>query len=291
MKNMKEPSILKTWTGILLMIILAVAVISAVSTAHSTNEQAEQLPIDNPSSQAEAVVASNIDSDNDEETLLHSNEILQDTENVSIAPENENIRLYPMQVEGSGYIYNGITLEVNGKEQHFPAWKAEGGSYKPEVHELDLNGDGRKEILVLLTAGHGTGIYLGKAYIVDPDTLTEMNMQPLDEVVQQHVASRVNVTPGKVDINVDIDGKPAASTRLEEETEGVDYNKELEFGSVVYYSIDQDRLTVSASGAYSFGMYGGELRFRYELMEGQWKATGIDFNSDTYEEEYMQSFD
>ena len=64
-----------------------------------------------------------------------------------VARENENVRLYPMKVEGSGYIYNGMILEVDGKVQEFSDWQGEGGSYKPEVHELDLKWTARKKLL------------------------------------------------------------------------------------------------------------------------------------------------
>lgn len=281
---------MKTWTGILLMIILAVATISTTSSARTMNESQKQLNIDDQSSQTSAVAAPNMETMN-EAAFTTKESIPVKGEYVSVAPENENVRLYPMKVEGSGYIYNGMVLEVNGKKREFGKWQGEGGSYKPEVHELDLNGDGQKEIVVLFTAGHGTGIYLGKAHIIDPNTLEEMKMQSLDEIVKQHVNSKVSVTPGQVTINVTVDGVHAEPSLMEEDTsEGV-YNEELKFGGVVYYSVENGKLVVSASGAYGMGLYDGDLNFTYEFKDGEWQAMDLEYSTEEYEEEYYESFD
>ncbi|MGG4130195.1 hypothetical protein ABEW19_18155 [Paenibacillus illinoisensis] len=280
---------MKTWTGILLMIVLAVVTISTTSAARTSNEQ-KQLNIVDQSSQTSAVVASNIETMN--ETAFTTKEATSvKEEDISVAPENENVRLYPMKLEGSGYIYNGMVLEVNGKTQEFSKWQGEGGSYKPEVHELDLNGDGKKEIVVLFTAGHGTGIYLGEAHIIDPDTLEEMKMQSLDDIVKQHVHSKVSVAPGQVTINVTVDGVHAEPSLMEEETSDGVYNGELKFGGVVYYSVENGKLVVSASGAYGMGLYDGDLNFAYDYKDGEWQAVELEYSTEEYEDEYYESFD
>lgn len=117
---------MKTWTGILLMIILAVATLSVTSTAKTTNESQQQLNIDESSSQATAVEASHIDRMND---ALNSNKDMMPikADDVSVAPENKDVRVYPMSIGGSGYIYNGLVVEANGKKREFSDWRAEGG--------------------------------------------------------------------------------------------------------------------------------------------------------------------
>ncbi|WP_440116994.1 hypothetical protein [Paenibacillus sp. QZ-Y1] len=281
---------MKTWTGILLMIILAVATISTTSAARTMNESQKQLNIDDQSSQTAVVAASNIETMNETDVATKESTPIKE-DYVSVAPENENVRLYPMKVEGSGYIYNGMILEVNGKTQEFSKWQGEGGSYKPEVHELDLNGDGKKEIVVLFTEGHGTGIYLGQARIIDPVTLEEMKMQSLDEIVKHHVDSKVSAVSGQIEINVTVEGVRAEPSLIEEDTsEGV-YNEELKFGGVVYYSVEDGKLVVSASGAYGLSLYAGDLTFTYEYKDGEWKAADLKYSTEVYEEEYYESFD
>lgn len=281
---------MKTWTGILLMIILAVATISTTSSARTMNESQKQLNIDDQSSPTSAVVASNIETMN--ETAFTTKEATSVKEEyISVAPENANVRLYPMKVEGSGYIYNGMVLEVNGKTREYSDWKGEGGSYKPEVHELDLNGDGQKEIVVLYTEGHGTGIYLGQARIINPLTLEEMKMQSLDEIVKQHVESKVSVESDRVNVDVAVDGVQAEPSRIEGDTSGGVYNEELGFGGVTYYSVEDGQLVVSAAGSYGVALYAGDLTFAYKYMDGEWKATDLKYSMEEYEEEYYESFD
>lgn len=279
-----------TWTGILLMIILAVATISTTSAAKTTNVQQKQLNIDEQSSQTEAVVASDIETTKEHSLHLEAS-APSNKEYVSVAPENDAIRLYPMQVEGSGYIYKGLVLEVNGKTREFSDWTAEGGSNKPEIHEIDLNGDGQKEIVVMFTQGHGTGIYLGQAYIIHPETLEVMKMQSLEDIVKQHVESNIDVTAGQVAIDVSIDGVKGDPIRIQEETEGMQYYDQLLFGDVIYYGLENGQLVVSVSGAYGFAVYGGELKFAYGYEDGEWKAVNVHYTNDEYEDGYEESFD
>ena len=281
---------MKTWTGILLMIILAVATLSITSTAKTTNESQQQLNIDESSSQAVAVEASHIDRMND--AVSSNKEMTQvQADDVSVAPENNDVRVYPMSIEGSGYIYNGLVVEANGKKREFSDWRAEGGSYKPEVHELDLNGDGKKEIVVLYSEGHGTGIYLGQAHILDPVSLEVMKMQTLDEIVKEHVESRVTTDSDQINIVIAVDGVPAESSHVEKGAGDGLYNDKLQFGRVTYYSVEDGKLVVSTSGAYGEGVYAGDLTFSYVYENGEWKANDLKYNTEVYEEEYYESFD
>nr|WP_154960565.1 hypothetical protein [Paenibacillus xylanexedens] len=281
---------MKTWTGILLMIILAVATLSVTSTAKTTNESQQQLNIDESSSQATAVEASHIDRMND---ALNSNKDMMPVkaDDVSVAPENNDVRVYPMSIGGSGYIYNGLVVEANGKKREFSDWRAEGGSYKPEVHELDLNGDGKKEIVVLYSEGHGTGIYLGQAHILDPVSLGVMKMQTLDEIVKEHVDSKVTVTSDQIEIGVTLNGVPAEPSNVEKGAGDVLYHEKLQFGRVTYYSVEDNKLVVSTSGAYGEGVYAGDLTFSYVFQNGEWKANDLKYSMEVYEEEYYESFD
>ncbi|WP_145333166.1 hypothetical protein [Paenibacillus xylanexedens] len=281
---------MKTWTGILLMIILAVATLSVTSTAKTTNESQQQLNIDESSSQAAAVEASHIDRMND---AVNSNKEMMPVkaDDVSVAPENNDVRVYPMSIGGSGYIYNGLVVEANGKKREFSDWRAEGGSYKPEVHELDLNDDGKKEIVVLYSEGHGTGIYLGQAYILDPASLEVMKMQSLDDIVKEHVQSKVTATSDQIKIDITVDGVPAESTNVQKGAGDGLYNDKLQFGRVTYYSVENGKLVVSTSGAYGEGLYAGDLTFAYVFQNGEWKANDLKYSMEVYEEEYYESFD
>ncbi|MBB6023167.1 hypothetical protein HNR77_004267 [Paenibacillus sp. JGP012] len=281
---------MKTWTGILLMIILAVATLSVTSTAKTTKESQQQLTIDDSSSQAVTVEASYIDGMKDN-TNNNQESMPVKADDVSVAPENEHVLVYPMNVEGSGYIYNGLVVEANGTKREFSDWRSEGGTYKPEVHELDLNRDGKKEIVVLYSEGHGTGIYLGRVHILDPDSLEEMKLQSLDGIVKEHVDSKVETASDKIKIEVAVDGVPAETSTLDKAAGDGPYHDQLQFGRVTYYSVENGKLVASASGAYGEGLYAGDLTFAYTYQDGEWKAADLKYSMEVYEEEFYESFD
>ena len=145
--------------------------------------------------------------------------------------------------------------------------------------------------MILYSEGHGTGIYLGQAHILDPATLEVMTMQSLDDVVKEHVKSAVTETSDQIEIRVTLDGVSAESSRMEKAAGDGLYNDKLQFGRVTYYSVENGKLVVSTSGAYGEGLYAGDLTFSYVFQNGKWQAEGLRYSNEVYEEEYYEAFD
>ena len=69
---------------------------------------------------------------------------------------NENLTLYATERED--YLEN-FRLESNGVTQYFPDWKnVSNESYWPIFFYNDINQDGKKELIIILTKGYGTGL-------------------------------------------------------------------------------------------------------------------------------------
>ncbi|MDW0114815.1 hypothetical protein QT711_16585 [Sporosarcina saromensis] len=58
-------------------------------------------------------------------------------------------------------------LGANGSIQHFPFWiNVSNESYWPQLIYRDINQDGEKELIIILTKGYGTGIILQDVHVL-----------------------------------------------------------------------------------------------------------------------------
>jgi hypothetical protein len=71
--------------------------------------------------------------------------------------------------ERDGYLEN-FTLNINGSILHFSTWRnVDNPTYKPKLLYKDINQDGRKELIVLLTTDTGTGINVQNVHVIHKD--------------------------------------------------------------------------------------------------------------------------
>ena len=94
---------------------------------------------------------------------------------------NEDIYLYALDSDEGKSVYEDILLNVKGKKKRFK-WIVDSGlSFRPELILTDINNDGKKELVIIITTGHGTGINTQEVHIFKEETLEEIKVQnPFD---------------------------------------------------------------------------------------------------------------
>jgi hypothetical protein len=75
-------------------------------------------------------------------------------------------KLYPFQ-ESNG-MYEGFVLEIKGKRQYFDWQNVKNPSFRPQMILKDINHDGGKELIVILTTGTGTGYHTEDIHVLNP---------------------------------------------------------------------------------------------------------------------------
>ena len=83
----------------------------------------------------------------------------------------------PMPDEGQTFVltYMGKQTRFNGYWDHIPEWAQTLGTL------IDLDGDGKDEIVVILPEGGGTGAWSDGLYVFDGDTLEQLNTTNLTQ--------------------------------------------------------------------------------------------------------------
>ncbi|CAM4509190.1 hypothetical protein P4H94_13465 [Paenibacillus macerans] len=88
--------------------------------------------------------------------------------------ENKNVKLYETT--------DGVIVDVNGSQKKFD-WRILKGVSKPRVSYVDLTGDGKEEVVVILVTGHGTNLGTNEAHVLNGENLSEIKVQNVEEIL------------------------------------------------------------------------------------------------------------
>lgn len=88
---------------------------------------------------------------------------------------DSNIRLYYVKEDKDFGMYFGFILQVNDRKKFF-RWKNVSNtvSYNPKLSLADLDKDGKKELIVQLCHGYGTGVFKEEVHVIRQEAFDEI---------------------------------------------------------------------------------------------------------------------
>ncbi|MGS0763621.1 copper amine oxidase N-terminal domain-containing protein [Syntrophomonas curvata] len=202
---------------------------------------------------------------------------------IASIPE-EKIYLYALNKEEDQLLraemYKGLILSVNGKKQVFDWETIAMIEDLPQLSYVDLNGDNKKEIAVILSRGRGTGIIHQTVHVINPENFTEYKVEnPLDIIkdnVEDQIISdrevKVIINGDVTDVNLN-DFPKAMAERYPKTISNIYYENFTE-----YQITNTDYILRAMIGA-EVGptKYVGFITIDYSFQEGEFKADKISF--------------
>jgi hypothetical protein len=86
---------------------------------------------------------------------------------------NSEIKLYYIKEDVEFGMYRGFILQINGGKRFYSWENVNNPSYAPQLTISDLDKDGRKELIIQLCKGYGTGIFEGEVHVIRLDSFEE----------------------------------------------------------------------------------------------------------------------
>lgn len=176
--------------------------------------------------------------------------------------EHNEVQLTPKTKVSDGF--SGVTVAVNNVEKEFN-WDFTTIT-EPQVYYTDLTGDGKKEAVVIINTGKGTGLTIDEVHVLNSEDLSEINVQPFEEIISNHFESHITKRGENLDIQVSVQG-------IEQHFNVVaqDPNVEqdhLNFGGVVYYKLANQALTLVLGASVGVSpQYVGDVYITYQFDE------------------------
>lgn len=178
--------------------------------------------------------------------------------------------------EGDDGIYEHLQLVTDQFSRTLDGYNVTNPTYAPEIVSVDLNGDGTKEIGVILTTGYGTGVYISELRLIDGDSGSNIPVE--DAIIAIKKQFTGSVTNKGIDMNMNGHHTLLANDKLSTEREH--WFDAPVIGNIIHYNIVNDTLKASAAVQISPGEFIGELEIEYTLKNGVYVAGEVTFSQD-----------
>ncbi|MBM7834842.1 hypothetical protein [Clostridium sardiniense] len=192
--------------------------------------------------------------------------------------QETHIELYSLasekDVEKNGE-YRKIMLKVKDKKKEF-SWHVDiGESFKPILILSDINSDGVDELIIIITTGHGTGVYTQEVHVVKVNSLDEIKVINPLKVISKNVKTKMTKEDNNIDIKVDINGKLFKKSIKESESEL--WFDDVVFGNVINYDVVNNKLIAIIAAGASPTLRFGEVVISYMFKDGVLQPSNIFF--------------
>lgn len=172
-------------------------------------------------------------------------------------------------------VYRDILLDLNGKQRYFP-WRVDTNpTFKPQLILSDINADGIKELIVIITTDTGTGILIQEVHVFDVDTYNDIRVMDPIEAVYQNVKTKMTNKNGLISIIINIKGKTFTTTAKESSAES--WLNDVSFGSHIEYEVVDNKLIARVGAQVSFSLTVGELVMEYAFKNKRMEVTDINY--------------
>ncbi|URM32543.1 hypothetical protein LLY41_19705 [Cytobacillus firmus] len=190
--------------------------------------------------------------------------------------DKENITLYAKKMNG---LFRDFKINFKGGLYSRPFWISElNPAYAPQIIYEDINIDQKKELIIILTKGYGTGVLWEEVYVFDILNNGGLNVNevivdnPL-AIIHKNVktkltAKKAEVIVGDKECTVDITSLEIKSKNLFDD---------IGFGSIIDYEVSDNHLIVNVAGQISPASFVGNILIVYEYRDKMYQARTIEF--------------
>lgn len=185
----------------------------------------------------------------------------------------EKIALYAKKIDG---LYQNFKIHFKGEHYSRPFWiNVTNPSYTPQIYFEDINKDAKKELIIILTKGYGTGVLDQEIYVYRyTNGLVEVLVDNPLAIINKNVKTKLTPTKAKVSIgnkNYALDISPVG-------IKPEDIFNDIHFGSIIKYEVENHQLLARIEGQVSSAHFIGEVIITYEYRDKMYQVKSIDFH-------------
>ncbi|MGE6488608.1 hypothetical protein [Paenisporosarcina sp. NPDC076898] len=187
----------------------------------------------------------------------------------------ENITLYAKKMEGLDSQYRDFKIDFKGETYSRPFWmNVTNPTYAPKIFYEDINKDQKKELIIILTLGYGTGALLQEVYVYGyTNGLANVLVDDPMAIIYKNVKTKLSTEEaelrvGDKEYKVDI-------TPLDVQPENL--FEDIGFGSIIKYEVKDQQLTATIPAQISPAGFIGQLVIVYEDRDKMYQAKSIEF--------------
>lgn len=185
----------------------------------------------------------------------------------------EDIVLYAKKMNG---LYRDFKIDFKGETYFRPFWINDTNpTYAPKLFYEDINEDGKKELIITLTKGYGSGVLDEEVYVYRyTNGLIDVIVDNPLAIIYKNVKTKLTIEKAEIilgDKVTIIDIKSIKPSHL---------FQDIGFGSIIDYEVINKKLMVRVSGQITPAMFVGDIIITYEYRDKMYQAKTIEFITD-----------
>jgi len=205
-------------------------------------------------------VPNNIEAQNEEYVLVSKS-------------DKENITLYAKKI---GDMYRDFKIDFKGETYFRPFWlNVTNPTYAPKIYYEDINKDEKKELIITLNKGYGTGVLDEEVYVYRyTNGLNEELVDNPLAIIYKNVKTKLTTEKAEVIIGDKV---------FYDDTKSIEPShlfKDIFFGNIIDYEVIKKQLMVRVSGQITPAMFIGDIIIVYEYRDKMYQAKTIEFIPD-----------
>ncbi|QCR31067.1 hypothetical protein [Lysinibacillus sp. SGAir0095] len=187
----------------------------------------------------------------------------------------DDITLYAKKIDG---FYYDFKIDFKGRIASRPFWLsvANNPTYAPKIIYEDTNRDGKKELIIILNQGYGTGVLLEEIYVfeIGDNQFGEVIVDHPLAVVMKNAKTSLTPTEAKISIGNKHDVVDLSAVGMEPEN----VFKDIFFGGIIKYEVENNHLIARLAAQVSPSNSIGEVIIIYEYRDKMYQAKSVDFH-------------
>ncbi|MGG1677925.1 hypothetical protein ACIFOT_19495 [Neobacillus sp. NRS-1170] len=185
----------------------------------------------------------------------------------------EKITLYAKEKNG---LFQDLKIHFKGETYFRPFWmNVTNPTYAPKLFYEDINQDGKKELIITLTKGYGSGALDEEVYVYRySNGLIDVLVDNPLAIIYKNVKTKLTTEKAEIIVSDKVsivDTKSIEPSHLFED---------IGFGSIIDYEVINKNLMVRVSGQITPAMFVGDIIIAYEYRDKMYQAKAIEFITD-----------
>lgn len=187
-----------------------------------------------------------------------------------------NIRLFAdIKSEEKG-VYKKFLLDINGKIAILNWKNVTTEAFAPRLILNDINNDGIKELIVILTTGSGSDLHIEEVHVFKLCNISEIRVvNPLDIIKEKVHTSIVNKNDGNVLININLD--KTKTEIIKNKNYASHWFENVGFGFEIHWRVSNNKLYANVDSQVSPSGYVGTVVIEYGFKDNIFNLENIRF--------------
>lgn len=187
--------------------------------------------------------------------------------------DKDDITIYAKKMDG---LYQDFLIEFKGEIYSRPFWmNVTNPTYAPQIYYENINNDAKKELVIILTKGYGTGVLDQEVRVFHENNhrFSEVLVYKPMDIVSKNI--KASLTPSKAEINI---GKKQYVINVKElKLPPKTIFNDIYFGSIIKYEVKNNKLIAILYPLVSPGVFVGRIIITYEYLDKMYRARSIEF--------------